>query len=319
MEYNIRMDKKIIHIETIERYSNRALVVLVISYLYIFIFHSFSFIFWSGAFVLFVVLLGVRFHLSRDETKSRQKAHIAERVMRDVAQDLSLKYHARGIPRYRPLFESTELAQKQQDNDFVFFGAKRLRKQEVPVWRDFVLKSPKEGKDVEHFVKGIVEKQSIECFVQEAELDLGMGSVRKSYIAAEIDAETVFFDIKFFITPRSRKKGIAGFIHRISQNPFAGAIDFRQLRTENQTFNYAYAIWVRRYDNQDEEMVQKILTPEFIKMILGYEEPIYIEFVHDKIRIYHDIHNITTKKIESMIKLLVHMKNAISKRHPLHQ
>jgi len=284
------MHKEITHIETIRRFINGALAALAVSYLYIFIFHSFSFIFWSAALVLFAVLLGVRFYFSRDGAKSRQEALIAEKVMRAVAQDLSLEYHARGIPHYCPLFESTELAEKRQD-------------------KNFASKGPKEGKGVDHVIKGTVEGQFVECFVQEAELDLGMGPARKSYIAAETDAETVFFDVKFFITPRSRKKGIAGFIHRISQNPFAGAVEFRQLRTENQTFNYAYAIWVRRYDNQDEEMVQKILTPEFIEMILDYEEPIYLEIVYDKIRIYHDIHHITAKKIAGVIKLLAHMKS----------
>ena len=300
MEYTINMDKKIIRIETIERYVNGALVALVMFYVYIFIFHSFSFIFWSAASVPLAVLFGVRFYLSREEIRSRQNAAVAQKVMRDVAQNLSLEYHARGVPRYRPLFESTELAQREQDEDSA-------------------LKSPGEGKDVEHFVKGAMEGQFIECFVQEALLDLGMGSVRKSYIAAETGAEPIFFDIKFFVTPRSRKKGIAGFIHRISQNPFAGAVDFKQLRTESQTFNYAYAIWVRRYDSQDEEMVLKILTPEFIKMTLEYKEPVYIEVAYDRIRMYHDIHGITVKKIENMTRLLVHMKNTIAKHQSLHQ
>lgn len=294
------MDKKIIHIETTKRYMNGILVVLVLYYFYIFIFHSFSFIFWSGALVLLGVLFGVRLYLSKKETISRRDTVVAQKAMRDAAQNLSLEYHGHGAPRYRPLFESTELAQREED-------------------RDSALRTPQEGKNAEYFVRGKIEGQFIECFVQEVELDLGMGPVRKSYIAAETDAELVFFDIKFFVTPRSRKKGIAGFIHRISQNPFAGAVDFKQLRTESQTFNYAYAVWVRRYDSQDEEMVLKILTPEFIKMTLEYKEPVYIEVVHDTIRIYHDIHNITPKKIENVLKLLAHMKNTLAKRHSLHQ
>ncbi|MCR4306737.1 MAG: hypothetical protein NUV42_02090 [Candidatus Yonathbacteria bacterium] len=289
------MDKKIIHIKMTKRYVNGILVALVLCYLYIFIFFSFSFIFWSGAFVLFGVLCGVRFYLSKKVTISQWDIAAAQKAMRDTAQNLSLEYHTHGTPRYRPLFESTELAQRKQN-------------------KDSSLKTPKEERNVEHFVRGRMEGQFIECFVQEAELDLGMGPVRKSYIAAETDAELIFFDIKFFVTPRSRKKGIAGFIHRISQNPFAGAVDFKQLRTESPNFNHAYAIWVRRYDSQDEEMVLKILTPEFIKMTLEYKEPVYIEVVHDKIRIYHDIHNITAKKIENMLKLLVHMKNTITQR-----
>ncbi|MCR4330542.1 MAG: hypothetical protein NUV49_01530 [Patescibacteria group bacterium] len=292
------MDKKIIHMEKTRRYVNGILVVLVLCYLYIFIFHSFSFIFWSVALVLLGVLFGVRLYLSKKEITSRQDIAVTQKAMRDAAQNFSLEYHEHGAPRYRPLFESTELAQREED-------------------RDSALRTPQEGEDEGYFIRGKMEGQFIECFVQEAELDLGMGTVRKSYIAAETDAELVFFDIKFFVTPRSQKKGIAGFIHRISQNPFAGAVDFKQLRTESQTFNYAYAIWVRRYDSQDEEMVLKILTPEFIKMTLEYKEPIYIEVAYDKIRMYHDIHNITAKKIESMFKLLAHMKNTITQHQSL--
>ena len=299
MEYTINMDKKIIRIETIERYVNGALVALVMFYVYIFIFHSFSFIFWSLLLFLLLFYLesasifqGKRYDLDRT-------AAVAQKVMRDVAQNLSLEYHARGVPRYRPLFESTELAQREQDEDSA-------------------LKSPGEGKDVEHFVKGAMEGQFIECFVQEALLDLGMGSVRKKLYHAETGAEPIFLISNFCHSPFT-KKGIAGFIHRISQNPFAGAVDFKQLRTESQTFNYAYAIWVRRYDSQDEEMVLKILTPEFIKMTLEYKEPVYIEVAYDRIRMYHDIHDITVKKIENMTRLLVHMKNTIAKHQSLHQ
>ena len=87
--------QKIIRIETIERYVNGALVALVMFYVYIFIFHSFSFIFWSAASVPLAVLFGVRFYLSREEIRSRQNAAVAQKVMRDVAQNLSLEYHAR--------------------------------------------------------------------------------------------------------------------------------------------------------------------------------------------------------------------------------
>ena len=95
----------------------------------------------------------------------------------------------RGVPRYRPLFESTELAQREQDEDSA-------------------LKSPGEGKDVEHFVKGAMEGQFIECFVQEALLDLGMGSVRKSYIAAETGAEPIFLISNFLSLPVHEKRGL---------------------------------------------------------------------------------------------------------------
>ena len=66
-------------------------------------------------------------------------------------------------------------------------------------------------------------------------------------------------------------------------------------------------------------MVLKILTPEFIKMTLEYKEPVYIEVAYDRIRMYHDIHDITVKKIENMTRLLVHMKNTIAKHQSLHQ
>ena len=293
----MEMGRKIIHIEAMERTVNSALAALAIFCVYMFVFHSRLILFWIGAGVLFVMLFAARVYLSKEETKTKRDAIVAQKAMHGVAEKLSLEYQEYSTTQYHPLFESTELAQKQNG--------------------DPALRSPKEFKEVAHFVRGKVEGQFIEGFVQEVELDLGAGSVQKNYVGIQTDAEQALPDIKFFITPRSRKRGIAGFIHRISQNPFAGAVDFRQVWTESPSFNQSYAVWVRRYDDQDEKIVFQVLTPEFMKMIIDQRDPLYLEAVYERLRIYHDTYGITTAKVESLLKLLVHMKNNII-RHQSH-
>jgi len=290
------MEKGDIRVTSMKKYVNAALFAFALFFAYIFIFHSFSLLFWTGAVILFVVLVGMQFFLSKEGVRLRSDTASVERSMQGAARKLSFEYQTRSAPRYHPLFESTELTHTHTKDPIEEQG-------------------PKEFKEVEHYIRGKADGEHVEGFVQEAELDLGMGPVRKNYIAVQTDVEKVFSDIKFFITPRSRKKGVAGFIHRISQNPFAGAIDFRQVRTESPSFAHQYAVWVRRYDNQDEKMVFQILTPEFIRMILDYKEPLYIEVVYDRLRIYHDIFRITADKMENIIRLLVHMKRNIT-RHP---
>jgi len=241
--------------------------------------------------------------------KDKKKNSVIEREIQNISKNLGLIYKPMSAPRYTPLFESTELANLSPIDDTPddIFDKNMVG----PITYD------KQVKDVRYFISGKVDGQFIEGFVQKAKLDLGMGMEFCEYFVSQTDVERGFSNIKFFITPKSRKKGITGLFHQIYQSPLMSQGEYKQMTTESPKFNKLYGVWIKRDNEYDEKIIYQVLTPDFIDIILSYEEPIYIEIIYDRLRIYRKIDELSGIGIEKILKMLLRMKNNITRHNSL--
>jgi len=243
--------------------------------------------------VIFLFMIFARITSNRLKPKTADRDSSLAREIKAVVHEYDLEYQERSAPRHRPLFENTALAHRDDEDDAGNFF--------------FDTAPPRE--EILFLVRGTVEGQFIEAFVQEAVLKLRHFTTRKDYFVVQTDVSGNFSPSIFFVTPTPRTD--FSFFNMLNTEMSSPA-NYERVSTESPEFNRKYAIWVKK-EAEDRSFIYQILTPEFLHSMTSYPDPLYIEVVYDRMRVYHESAGIDASVIRSLFHLILHMKNNMTR------